>query len=75
MIKRKVKMVNFGVVNLSMCKHTEIIFAEGEDKITCSKCNEGFMIKRKGKYVYFLGCSTHSKCKNIQKIKNDKINV
>ena len=46
----------FGVVNLfPMCKHTELIFEEGQKKEKCTKCNEGFMIKRKGKYGFFYG--------------------
>lgn len=70
MIKRKGKGGDFwGCKSFPMCKHTEIIISEGEEKICCEKCSEGFMIKRKGKYGFFLGCSNYPTCKNIQKIK------
>ncbi|TVY12225.1 type I DNA topoisomerase [Candidatus Phytoplasma pini] len=39
---------------------------------TYEKCNlcRGIMLKRKGKYGLFLGCSNFPKCKNIMSLKN-----
>ena len=34
---------------------------------TCSKCKKGTLLKRKGKFGFFLGCSAYPKCKNIEK--------
>jgi DNA topoisomerase I len=69
MIKRKGKNGDFwGCKSFPICKNTEVIFAEGEEKVSCDKCGDGFMIKRKGKYGFFFGCSSYPKCKNIKKV-------
>ena len=40
---------------------------EGENE-TCTKCNKGKMILRKGPYGQFLGCDNYPKCKNLKQI-------
>lgn len=35
--------------------------------VKCNKCNNGFFVKRMGKYGEFYGCSAYPKCKNINK--------
>jgi DNA topoisomerase-1 len=36
-----------------------------ETDIDCPKCNQGKMVKRKGRFGDFLGCNKYPKCKNI----------
>lgn len=44
--------------------------AKAEDTgIQCPKCKKGTLLKRKGKFGEFLGCSTFPKCKHIHKEK------
>lgn len=45
-------------------KHIEIL----QDKILCSKCQSGFMIKRSGKFGDFLGCTNYPGCRNTIKL-------
>ena len=52
----KVNKVNESVESISKGEPTGI---------KCEKCNEGEMLKRKGKFGEFLGCSRYPKCKHI----------
>lgn len=36
----------------------------------CPACGEGFMVRRKGKYGIFLGCSQFPKCRHTQQIRS-----
>lgn len=45
-------------------KHIEIL----QDKILCSKCQSGFMIKRSGKFGNFLGCTNYPGCRSTIKL-------
>ena len=40
-----------------------------EDAVKCKKCDDGIMVKRKGRYGFFLGCNNYPKCKTIVNIK------
>ena len=40
-----------------------------EGSYICDKCKSGIMVKRKGKYSEFWGCSNYPRCKNTY---NDK---
>lgn len=47
-----------------------ILNADGtpnQDEI-CPGCGNGFLVKRKGAYGYFLGCSTYPKCRHTKKL-------
>lgn len=33
----------------------------------CRKCGIGYMVRRQGKYGYFLGCSNYSRCTNTMR--------
>jgi len=37
----------------------------------CPKCKQGFMMRRKGKFGYFYGCSNYPNCRNIAGVKDD----
>jgi len=45
-------------------KYIEIL----QDKILCSKCQSGFIIKRSGKFGDFLGCTNYPGCRNTIKL-------
>lgn len=80
---RKGKFGDFyGCSGYPDCKWTGQLDAEGnvvqkkkseaeETDITCSVCNNGKMIKRKGKFGDFLGCNQYPTCKNILNIDKD----
>lgn len=78
LVKRKGSNGNFwGCKSFPVCKFTKSENEESDnkeglneenEKINCDKCGEGNMIKRKGKYGFFLGCNAYPKCKNIKKI-------
>ena len=34
----------------------------------CPHCEDGYLIKKKGKYGYFLGCTNYPKCNYMEKI-------
>lgn len=33
----------------------------------CSKCHTGLLVRRQGKYGYFLGCTNYPRCTNTQR--------
>jgi ssDNA-binding Zn-finger/Zn-ribbon topoisomerase 1 len=37
----------------------------------CPDC-DGYLIKKKGKYGYFLGCINYPKCNHMERIKRTK---
>jgi DNA helicase-4 len=52
--------------------------AAGEE--VCPECHEGFLIKRKGKYGMFLGCSRFPRCRytrdiNVKPLQHEKGHV
>lgn len=72
----------FGCKSYPICKFTAAVGSDGnpvskdssddsdssEGAQKCDKCGKGSMLKRKGKFGFFLGCSNYPKCKNIMKI-------
>lgn len=42
-------------------------------QLLCSKCRNGVMVERSGKFGNFLGCSNYPKCKNTEKIRYVKV--
>ncbi len=42
--------------------------------VKCDKCNDGFMVLRKGPKNYFLGCSNFPKCRNVKQISGEEAN-
>ncbi|WP_168625666.1 UvrD-helicase domain-containing protein [Cryobacterium sp. BB307] len=39
--------------------------------VSCTECADGVMVKRKGKFGSFLGCSNFPKCRNTMKVDAD----
>ena len=68
----------YGCKSYPACKYTATV-GEGDipvevkkskaksTGVNCSKCKDGEMLERKGKYGKFYGCSKFPKCKNIMK--------
>jgi len=75
--KKKGKFGEFyGCSGYPTCEWTAQIGPNGEiltkkkstavtTNITCKKCKQGKMVKRKGKFGEFLGCNRYPSCKNI----------
>ena len=38
----------------------------------CPECKDGFLVKKKSKYGYFLGCTNYPKCKHQEAISKRK---
>ena len=49
----------------------KIIYTEKDYVKKCPKC-DGYLVKKKGKYGYFLGCTNYPKCKYMEKINYKK---
>ena len=59
----------FGSVSLSTIETgPEAARSSGSPELKCDKCGSP-MVRRKGRFGEFLGCSTYPKCKNIRKIR------
>jgi hypothetical protein len=66
-IKNKILTNNYNVTTSDKMNHSQFVRnKELEGKYRCPKCGS-MLIKRKGPYSEFLGCSNYPKCKYIKK--------
>ena len=66
-ISNKILSNNFDVSKQDKTIHTQHVrIKELESKYRCPKCG-GMLVKRKGPYSEFFGCSNYPKCKYIEK--------
>jgi len=52
--------------------HTPIVLTDADKTIPCPDCKDGWLLKKKGKYGEFLGCSNYPKCRHMEKIAKEK---
>ncbi len=51
---------------------TPFVLSEADKTTPCPDCKEGWLLKKKGKYGEFLGCSNYPKCRHMEKIAKEK---
>tara|TARA_R110001583_G_C5667627_1_gene410391 strand:- start:6049 stop:8802 length:2754 start_codon:yes stop_codon:yes gene_type:complete len=63
------------IAELAREHHVEITNLDGSEPgdEVCPKCNDGFLVERKGKYGIFLGCTRFPSCKHTRNIDKNPI--
>ena len=52
--------------------HVALALTDADKTIPCPDCKDGWLIKKKGKFSEFLGCSNYPKCRHMEKIAKEK---